>query len=218
MSDFWRPGDVILLREYLGRARAPQLINVLPEVVVHDGPDYLAILSQPGMTWMMRDIPGRNALSAEARIELYINEELTGDWYERSANRSVLSIYVEGSAHSIRVFWDAGWRFRYWYVNLEDPYVRTAHAIGVNDHTLDIVATADLAWSWKDEREFEALIAAARIRPEKALAIRGEGLRVIERIDARAWPFNEPWPEWRPDPSWPVPRIADYWRPSPSGT
>lgn len=216
LADRWQPGDVILLREYLGRARAPQLINVLPEIVVHDGPDYLALLSQPGMTFMTRDVPGRNRMSVQERIDLYKREELVHDWYERRVNRSVLSFYVAGASHSIRVFWDAGWRFRHWYVNLEDPFVRTRSAIGVNDHTLDIVADAGLKWSWKDEPEFAALIEAGKIRPEKARMVRDEGLRVIQRIEARAWPFNEPWPEWRPDPSWTVPQIRDYWMPSES--
>lgn len=125
----------------------------------------------------------------------------------------MLSFYVEGVSHSIRVFWDASWRFRHWYVNLEDPFVRTQNAIGVNDHTLDIVADAGLSWSWKDEAEFDALVEAGKIRPEKARMIRDEGLRVIERLKARAWPFNEPWPDWRPEASWPAPQIRDYWAP-----
>ena len=211
--DRWQAGDVVLMNEYLRGARPPQLINVRPQVVVHDGPDYLAMVSQPGMTWMTRDVPGRNAMPVEERIQLYMREELNEDWYERASRGAVLSFYCEGASHSVKVFWDAGWQFRYWYVNLEDPYVRTSRGIGVNDNTLDVVATAGLKWSWKDEPEFAALTAAGKFRPEKARAIREEGLRAIERIKAKAWPFNEPWPDWRPDPSWPVPRIADYWSP-----
>jgi hypothetical protein len=93
------------------------------------------------------------------------------------------------------------------------PVIKFTATYGVNDHTLDVVADADLVWSWKDEPEFEALIAAGKIRPEKARMVREEAWRVIERIEARVWPFNEPWPEWRPDPSWPVPQIGDYWTP-----
>ena len=212
----WRAGEIVLMREYLGRATAPQLIHVRPQVVVHDGPDYLALLSQPGASFMTRDVPGRTALSVEERIQLYIREELVHDWYERRGRGAVLTLLREGDAHSIRVFWEADWQFRTWYVNLEDPYVRTARAVGVNDHTLDIVAGADLRWAWKDEPEFEALIAAGKIQPEKARRIRDEGLRVIQRIETREWPFNEPWPEWRPDPSWPVPKREDYWSPPPS--
>jgi hypothetical protein len=57
-----------------------------------------------------------------------------------------------------------------------------------------------------------ALVAAWTIRPEKARLIRAEGLRAAQRIEAREWPFNEPWPAWRPDPLWPVPQIGDYWK------
>jgi hypothetical protein len=37
-----------------------------------------------------------------------------------------------------------------------------------------------------------------------------EGERVIRRVEAREWPFNEPWPDWRPDPSWAAPQIRDH--------
>jgi hypothetical protein len=208
----WRPGEVILMEQYLSRTRH-QLIDVRPQVVVHDAEDYLAVLSQPGMNFMTRDVPGRNQLSVEERIDLYIKEELNHEWYERKpSGRAVLTIYPPDAAHSIRIFWAEGWQFRMWYVNLEDPYKRTPRGIEVDDHTLDIVANRNLEWSWKDEPEFEALVSAGKIPPDKAREIRAEGERVIQQIENREWPFNEPWPDWRPDPVWPVPQIADYWR------
>ena len=207
----WQPGDVILMEEFLER-RKRQLINVRPQVVVHDG-GYLAIASLPGSTWATRDVPGRTAMPVEDRIAMYLKEELVGEWYERTAAGALLTLHPPGVSHCIRLFWDAEWRFRMWYVNLEDPYVRTHRGIQVNDHTLDIVATRELAWSWKDEPEFEALTNDGAIPAEKARAIRAEGERAIQRIEARAWPFNEPWPDWRPDTSWPAPQIAALWTP-----
>lgn len=41
--------------------------------------------------------------------------------------------------------------------------------------------------------------------------VRAEGERVIERLARRAEPFNEPWPEWRADPSWPIPELPGDW-------
>ena len=201
------------MEEFLGRSKAPQLINVRPQVVVRDDSGVLATVSMHGSTWMTRDVPGRTALSVESRIELYIREELNHDWYERITRGAVLSLYSPGAAHSIRLFWDPDWKLRFWYVNLEDPYVRTDRGIQVSDNTLDVVITPDFQWSWKDEPEFEALVAAGKIASEKAQAIRAEGQRAIEHIEKRAWPYNEPWPEWRPDPSWVVPKISDYWTP-----
>ena len=79
----WQPGDVILMEEFLER-RKRQLINVRPQVVVHDG-GYLAIASLPGSTWATRDVPGRTAMPVEDRIAMYLKEELVGEWYERTA-------------------------------------------------------------------------------------------------------------------------------------
>jgi Protein of unknown function (DUF402) len=209
----WQPGDVILMEEFVSRSKPPQLISVRPQVVVEDKPEYLAIVSMPGTTWMTRDEPGRTSMPVEERIELYIREELTHDWYERTGRGAVLTLHAPQVAHCVRLLWDSEWRLQFWYVNLEEPYLRTERGIEVTDHTLDVVAMPDFSWSWKDEPEFEALTKAAKIPLDKAHAIRSEGERVIKGIEERAWPFGEPWPEWRPDSAWPVPRIADYWTP-----
>jgi predicted RNA-binding protein associated with RNAse of E/G family len=213
MEKRWLPGDVILMEEYLDRTPPPQLINVRPQVVVEDRLEYLAIASLPGGTWMTRDVPGRTAMSVQEQIALYLKEELNHEWYVRVNAAATLTLHPPGVSYSIRLFWDANWNLRNWYVNFEDAYKRTATGIAVNDHTLDIVVTPDFVWSWKDEPEFVALVEAGRISSEKAKMIRTEGDQAIARIEAREWPFNEPWPEWRPDPHWHVPRITDYWHP-----
>ncbi len=208
----WQPGDVILIEEFLTRSPIRQLINVRPQVVVRDDAQCLVLLSLPGSTWMTRDVPGRNSLTVNQRIALYMKEELDHEWYERTVSGGVLSLYPPDVAHSIRLFGDPEWQLRSWYVNLEDPYTRAEQRIQVNDHTLDLLVTPELTWTWKDEPEFEALVAAGKIPPEQARAIRAEGNQAIERTEARQWPFNER-PEWRPDPSWPAPQVKDYWSP-----
>jgi len=208
----WQPGEVILMEEYLQRPRR-QLINVRPQVVVEDREDYLAIVSLSGAPWATRDEPGRTAMPVEDRIALYLKEELTRAWYERTVTGAVLTLHPPGVAHCIRLFWDSDWHFRNWYVNLEVPYRRMETGIQVCDHTLDVVATPALEWSWKDEPEFVALVNAWDIPIQEAGAIRAEGERAIHRIEKREWPFNEPWPDWRPDPTWAAPRLSDYWKP-----
>jgi hypothetical protein len=117
----------------------------------------------------------------QRRIELYLEEVLYHDWYERSGRGATLTLHPPGVAHCIRLFWDAEWRFLTWYVNLEDPYTRTERGIQTNDHTLDVVITPDMEWSWKDEPEFEALVAAGRIGRETKVygAIRATGGLVL---------------------------------------
>jgi hypothetical protein len=38
-----------------------------------------------------------------------------------------------------------------------------------------------------------------------------EALDVIADIEDGRHPFDEPWPSWRPDPSWPNPSLPDGW-------
>ena len=61
----------------------------------------------------------------------------------------------------------------------------------------------------EDEDQFAARQVAGLIKLEEASAVRAESLRVIQRIESRA--FNEPWPNWRPDPSWRIPELPDSW-------
>ena len=211
--EFWGPGDVILMEEFLSRAKPPQLINVRTQVVVQDSAEFLVLASLPGATWMTRDEPGRTNMTLEERITLYLKEELNLAWYERSIHAPTLTLHPPAEAYSIRLFWQPDWRLWYWYVNLEEPYRRTDRGIQVTDHTLDVLITPNFQWSWKDEPEFDALRKADKIPEEKAQAIRAAGERAIRRLEAREWPFNEPWPDWRPDPSWAAPKIADYWTP-----
>ena len=188
------------------------LVALVPQVVVDDGPDFLAILSQPAMTWLSRDLPDRSRLPLEERLRLYQKPELTEAWSERTAGeRAVLTLHPNGAAYSIRLFWGAGWSFQNWYINLEPPFVRTETGIQVSDQHLDVVVSPALEWSWKDADEFAALCAAGYYSASEELTIRTAAQQAIERVEKRRWPFDGPWPEWRPDPRWPVPQIADHW-------
>lgn len=74
---------------------------------------------------------------------------------------------------------DAPDRLLLW-LNLQMPYERTGIGIESMDLMFDVVAEPDLA---------------ARVRAEADA--------VIDRLDQRAAPFDEPWPDWRPDPPGP---------------
>src|SRR5262249_6858498 len=88
-----------------------------------------------------------------------------------------LMLFPRGRAHSIWFF--RGPEARGWYVNLEDPHVFAERTISTRDHVLDIwVPLHTGVPQWKDEDELEASIAAGRITPDEAVAIRAEGERV----------------------------------------
>jgi hypothetical protein len=64
----------------------------------------------------------------------------------------------------------------------------------------------DGAWRWDDEHELEAAVDAGLISPEEAHEARAEGERVLAD-----WPFPTGWEDWRPDPEWPLPKLAPGW-------
>ena len=91
-----------------------------------------------------------------------------------------------------------------------DTYDRGIHSY--LDQMLDIVVASDLSeWTWKDEDELEATVARGILSTEEADVIRAEGERVIEALNARRPPFDEPWDQWRPDPSWPAATLPQGW-------
>jgi hypothetical protein len=122
-----------------------------------------------------------------------------------------------GRAHSVWLSWSpADGTFIGYYVNLEEPFRRTAIGFDTNDHTLDIVVAPDLRWSLKDEavltdRERDGTYSRGLIE-----AIRAEAASVIAGIESRASPFSDGWGSWRPDPNWPRPALPPDWNTRPA--
>jgi len=122
----------------------------------------------------------------------------------------LLRFFPSGADHSVWFFRDDQDNFNTYYVNLEESAVRwddgPVAGLDVIDQDLDIVVAPDLTWEWKDEDEF-----ADRLRfpehywvPDEA-AVRAEGARVIKKIEAAEFPFDQTWTDFQPDPAWPTP-------------
>jgi hypothetical protein len=79
------------------------------------------------------------------------------------------------------------------------------------DLALDVIINSAGQWHWKDEDELDSFVAAGVFDKPLAQRLRAEGLRVAGRAEGNEPPFSEPWPEWRPDPSWPMPELPDGW-------
>ena len=62
-----------------------------------------------------------------------------------------------------------------------------------------------------EDDEFAEAIAMGRFAPEEAEAIRAEGRAAAAAIEAGAWPFNEGWEQWGPDPTWTVADLDAAW-------
>lgn len=77
------------------------------------------------------------------------------------------------------------------------------------DLVLDIVATPQRQWEWKDADEFDRRIGHPLFDRAAAEAIRSEGVRLVTLIEAGAFPFDGAYTGFRPDPAWPLPRLSD---------
>lgn len=204
----WAPGTVIVQEEYW----RDQLVTVRPITVVEDSSALLALFSHAGAAVRSGAMRGRQQIPIGERVRVYLADQQPR--LEARANRfNVLTLNPPGEAHSIWLFWDPHWRLTNWYVNLQPPFRRHSDGVSVGDYLLDLIVTPALRWSWKDEDEFEAVCATGVFSQSERTAIRAEGEALARRVEACAWPFDSPWPDWRPDPAWPAPSIPDGWHP-----
>ena len=80
------------------------------------------------------------------------------------------------------------------------------------DHLLDIVISPDRSkWRWKDEDEFKVAVEIGLYSMEKARAIRAEGERVIQLLEADQPPFCDGWERWSPSLERQNPVFPDAW-------
>ena len=200
MTDPFRPGDAVVLRELWDR----RVWSVRPLTVVKDEPDELMLYFWPTL---------RMKAPASARTGEFLRLptepwELTDQLWE---GYRILSFAWPGVAHAVLGFWeDASDTFTGWYVNMEQPLRRTPFGFDTSEDFLDIVITADLeTWTWKDEDELAEAVQLGLVTSDRASELRAEGERALERLRRRERPFDDDWSGWRPDPSWRPPAIPD---------
>jgi hypothetical protein len=108
-----------------------------------------------------------------------------------------------------------GWRPVFenygWYVNLQEPFVRTDRGFQMMDMMLDVIVDPDRTWHWKDEDDFQGLRDFDLIDASTAELVRAEAERVITDVEANRPPFCDEWHDWRPDAGWGIPVLPDDW-------
>jgi hypothetical protein len=125
----------------------------------------------------------------------------------------VLMLCTPGATHSVYAMWDEGHtNFRCWYINLQDPLRRTPIGFDSMDHILDIVISPDRStWRWKDEDDFNEAVAIGVYSAQEARAIRAEGERAVELMQANQSPFCDGWERWSPPLGWETPTLPAGW-------
>ena len=205
----WQPGDTVTVR-YHARDR-DVIASGYPMTCVEDSEERLVLFLPHGTAYL-----GFPPLPLKGRAEQVADRVASPPPKRRRQPQTwrnhTLRFFYPGRAFQVWTGWHQdSWDFAWWYVNLEAPFVRTEVGIDTRDHTLDIVASASLEWSWKDEDELAARVEHGIDTPEFAAAVRAEGDRVVELIERAASPFGEDWPDWRPDPAWSPPELPEGW-------
>lgn len=196
----WRPGDAVVLREvWRGRVWSAR-----PVRIVEDMEDGQMFYVAAGTRWK----GPAEADGSPMRIP-------RGDWRlvdRPGLDNPILSFAWPGVAHAVLAGWKGSGEFWGWYINLQEPLRRNAIGFDYMDHALDIVIGPDLSsWQWKDEDELSEAVDRGVFTAAEAAEFRAEGERALDRLLARKPPFDRPWEDWRPDPSWAEPALPPGW-------
>lgn len=216
----WRPGDHILwrYRENGPAAGGPPAFHICrPVTVVRDTPELLAVWLAPETDCIRPQLSDGTPVHCEPLATRYTKprDAVQTRW----SGAGVLKLARPGEPWSVWLFWEPEWRFKSWYVNLEEPLRRWAGGVDSEDYFLDISVYPDRSWRWRDEDEFAQAQLAGLIDAERARQVRSAGRAAARQIGAWSSPFSDDWESWRPDPGWRRPELPSDWnRPADAST
>ena len=180
-----------------------RVLAARPLRIVEDLPDrHRAFWFVPGTHWM-------NDPRHDGEVRF-----LDGAWELEPLvrERGVLSFAFPDSAYGILMNTDDEGRFTGYYVNIQSPLQRWDGGFDYVDWFLDVRIPIDRStYAWKDEDELAEAIGRGLITSDEALGIRWAGERAIEHLLLREPPFDLDWEDWRPDPAWTPPTLAERW-------
>ncbi|MFI7009025.1 DUF402 domain-containing protein [Streptomyces sp. NPDC050145] len=208
----WAPGEQVLWRY---RANGGDGFHICrPVTVVEDSADLLAVWLAPGTECVKPVLADGTPLHREPLATRYTKPRTL--LRDRWLGTGVLKLARPGEPWSVWLFWERGWSFRNWYVNLEQPRTRWSGGVDSEDHYLDLSVYPDRSWRWHDEDEFARAREVGLMNAAQAASVREAGRRAVRMIEAWGHPFPDGWPDWRPDPSWPVPALPGDWDRTPA--
>jgi Protein of unknown function (DUF402) len=190
----WNCGDVVVRREISwGR---PCL--AIPVRVIEDSDSLLATF-----------IPESTPLSyADCPDVVWPTESGRHPWWPTAQwqGHGVLMLQRPGEPYAVWHFW-AGpeRRFESWYLNLQEPFRRSAIGYDTQDHELDVIVLEDLQWFFKDDEKLDERVREGRYTESEMVSIRETGANIAAMLDARELWWDPSLRNWRPDPSWSTP-------------
>lgn len=204
----WTAGQTVVVQEVWRGL----LWSARPMTVVADRGDFVALWFPKGAVGKVPTTPP-NRPRAETRAERLMTCLSLADWVlvDREWDISTLWLVNTDAHHAVWVSWLENGDHLGWYINLQEPFRRTERGYRWMDLMLDVVVEPNRRWRWKDEDEFQAMTDHRLIDETRAARIRAEARQVIRGLEANEPPFCDPWPAWRPDPSWPFPALPPDW-------
>ena len=184
---------------------SPGLDFVAPMTVVRDDEQALVAWLAVGtpVLKLVRD-DGRDLRAERSDAFLVPRRQVESVW----SDYSVLRVHQPGQRWSVwHFFHGLTGAFEGWYVNLEDPHVRTDRTTRSRDHVLDVWVEPDRTFGRKDEDELVLAVEQGRYSQDEADAIRATADDVEALIRSWGAPFCDGWDSFHPDPAWPVPSL-----------
>ncbi len=196
-------GDPIIYREVV----QGKVWTVRPVTVIQDTPDLIALFLRNSTHWQVCAPPDAETdlLQCKANLRPWKLDDAIWNYGD-----TVILTWPE-KAHAVHVMWDRRGEFAGWYVNMQEPVRRTSLGFDFLDQELDIVVSPNLNWRWKDAEHLERGQALGLFSAEQVRAIWKEGRQAVEKIRAKAVPFDGSWSHWAPPPGWPIPCLPEGW-------
>ncbi|WP_432790265.1 DUF402 domain-containing protein [Brevibacterium sp. K11IcPPYGO002] len=200
----WSRGDQILWT-YTNPAH-PGLYDQRPVTVIADDENHLAVWLESGTRMLhhvLADGSGIRTADGPARFGAPRAQGL-----KRWQGPGIVAVFQPETDYSVWFFENPGSPRRdSYYVNLEEPFTRFDRGILTSDHVLDIVVDSAGTYRLKDEDELEFARSAGMFSDEKVERIRAAADSAIEDVRTWRFPFDSAYPDFQPDPDWPMPDL-----------
>lgn len=178
-----------------------------PMTVVRDDSQSLVAWLAPASVVLKSVLDTGEDLREAALPERFLRETSMARTVWRG--EGILRIAPVGAPWSIWLFWEPGWQFAGWYINLETPIRREGRHVYAEDHVLDVWVTPDHTCHRKDEDELAAAVAQGLCSLDDAAWIIRNADLAEEVVASWQSPFSDGWEDWRPDPGWLMPPLPE---------
>lgn len=158
--------------------------------VVVDDTDVMMAVLQPTGSPVVRRVAQRGGPNGRSFIPgTWDGSRVTTQW----EGPPVVRLHPTGRPYAvIRTWLRDDERFAGWYVNLEQPWVRTSVGFDSRDDVLDVIVSDDLRdWRLKDDDELDFAVEVGTLTSDDARAIRRAAELAIDDVVERRWPFDE---------------------------